>query len=89
MSTLAKVDLPQPDSPTMATVSPFMGGKIQIFIGFDIPNTFAAKQGHAGGVADLVVFFHTVDIENPVADLEWVPWLPHRPGQPVVNFFIA
>jgi hypothetical protein len=28
----------------MATVSPSLGGKIQFFIGFDIPNTLTGNQ---------------------------------------------
>ncbi len=34
ISTLAKVDLPQPDSPTMASVSPSRASKLSVSLAF-------------------------------------------------------
>ena len=48
ISTLAKVDLPHPDSPTMATVSPSPARKLMLSLALtwrtDLPETMAASD---------------------------------------------
>ena len=62
--TLAKVDLPQPDSPTMATVSPRRASKSSCSLALTVPHALAGEHRHQRAVDHLVVFLHPLDLEH-------------------------
>ena len=70
-STLASVDLPQPDSPTIATVSDSRASKVIDLVGLDGAR-LAAAEDRVGG--DLVVFLQIVDLQHRRARARPSPW---------------
>ena len=64
ISTLAKVDLPQPDSPTMATRLGLARLEGDRLVGLDRPRLAAAEDGVG---RDLVVFLQIVDLQHRLA----------------------
>jgi len=67
----------------------FPGGKVQFFIGFYIFDSFAGNQCFYRAVAHLIVFFHTIDIENPFTQLENFLGFLIVHQTMVIDFFIA
>ena len=62
ISTLAKVDLPQPDSPTIATVSASRASKLSRLVGLD--RRGPRRDAEHLAAADLVVFLQVLDLEH-------------------------
>ena len=66
ISTLAKVDLPQPDSPTIATVSASRARKLSFSLAFTVRG-LAGEEERA--LLDRIVLGEVVDLEHDVARL--------------------
>ena len=83
--TLANVDLPQPDSPTMASVSTLACFETESFVGFD---TRFSPPPKTRVCRDLVVFFEVVDpSEQPRPTHLWTCASPAASVGIPIDFF--